>query len=96
MRRSKVKRLIHEASIRPTGRVYDVMTAHWLSDGVRPSLEEAVRINYNITLPKTLGASDWSVDVLSPEQLGVRRLPGRRAVPGPLDHPAEGALRRVR
>ena len=65
----EVKRLIHEASIEPTGRVYDVMTAHWLSDGVRPSLEEAVRINYNITLPKTLGASDWSVDVLSPEQL---------------------------
>ena len=65
----EVKRLIHEASIEPTGRVYDVMTAHWLSDGVRPSLEEAVRINYNITLPKTLGASDWSADVLSPEQL---------------------------
>ena len=65
----EVKRLIHEASIEPTGRIYDVMTAHWLSDGVRPSLEEAVRINYNITLPKTLGASDWSVDVLSPEQL---------------------------
>jgi DNA polymerase I-like protein with 3'-5' exonuclease and polymerase domains len=65
----EVKRLIHEASIEPTVRVYDVMTAHWLSDGVRPSLGEAVRINYNITLPKTLGASDWSADVLSPEQL---------------------------
>ena len=37
--------------------------------GVFAPFEDAVRINYNITLPKTLGASDWSVDVLSPEQL---------------------------
>ena len=45
------------------------MTAHWLTDGQRPSLGEAIAINYGITIPKTLGASDWSADVLAPEQL---------------------------
>jgi DNA polymerase I len=65
----EVKRLIHEAEIEPTGGVYDVMTAMWLSDGCRPSLAEAVTINYGITLPKELGASDWSADILTIEQL---------------------------
>ena len=65
----EVKRLIHEAKIEPTGRIYDVMTAVWLTDGRRPSLAEAVAINYKITLPKELGASDWSADTLTPEQL---------------------------
>ena len=65
----EVKRLIHEAGIEPTGRIYDVMTAVWLTDGRRPSLAEAVAINYKITLPKELGASDWSADILTPEQL---------------------------
>ena len=65
----EVKRLIHEAGIEPTGRLYDVMTAVWLTDGRRPSLAEAIAINYKITLPKELGASDWSADILTPEQL---------------------------
>ena len=65
----EVKRLIHEAGIEPTGRIYDVMTAVWLTDGRRPSLAEAIAINYKITLPKELGASDWSADILTPEQL---------------------------
>ena len=57
----EVKRLIHEAGIEPTGRIYDVMTAIWLTDGRRPSLGEAVAINYGFNIPKELGASDWSV-----------------------------------
>jgi DNA polymerase I-like protein with 3'-5' exonuclease and polymerase domains len=65
----EVKRLMHEAGIEPTGRIYDVMTAVWLTDGKRPSLAEAIAINYKITLPKELGASDWSADILTPEQL---------------------------
>ena len=65
----EVKRLIHEAKIEPTGRIYDVMTAIWLTDGRRPSLGEAVAINYKITIPKELGASDWSSDTLTAEQL---------------------------
>jgi DNA polymerase-1 len=65
----EVKRLIHEAKIEPTGRIYDVMTAVWLTDGRRPSLAEAIAINYKITLPKELGASDWSSDTLTAEQL---------------------------
>jgi DNA polymerase I-like protein with 3'-5' exonuclease and polymerase domains len=65
----EVKRLIHEAGIEPTGRIYDVMTAIWLTDGRRPSLAEAIAINYKITLPKELGASDWSADILTPKQL---------------------------
>jgi DNA polymerase I len=65
----EVKRLIHEAGIEPTGRIYDVMTAMWLTDGQRPSLAEAIRINYGLKIPKELGASDWSADVLTPEQI---------------------------
>jgi DNA polymerase-1 len=65
----EVKRLIHEAKIEPTGRIYDVMTAIWLTDGRRPSLADAVAINYKITLPKELGTSDWSSYTLTSEQL---------------------------
>ena len=65
----EVKRLIHEAKIEPSGCIYDVMTAVWLTDGRRPSFAEAVTINYGLNIPKDLGASDWSADVLSPEQL---------------------------
>ena len=65
----EVKRLIHEAKIEPTGAIFDVMTAVWLTDGCRPSLAEAVTINYGLNTPKELGASDWSADILSPEQL---------------------------
>jgi DNA polymerase I len=65
----EVKRLMDEAKIEPAGRIYDVMTAIWLTDGRRPSLGEAVAINYGLNIPKTLGASDWSADALTPEQL---------------------------
>jgi DNA polymerase I-like protein with 3'-5' exonuclease and polymerase domains len=65
----EVKRLIHEAKIEPTGRIYDVMTAGWLTDGRRPSLAEAIAINYRLTIPKELGASDWSANQLAIEQL---------------------------
>jgi DNA polymerase I len=65
----EIKRLLHEAKIEPTGRIYDVMTAVWLTDGRRPSLAEAVTINYGFTIPKELGASDWSSDALTPEQI---------------------------
>src|SRR4029077_12139820 len=65
----EVKRLLHEAKIEPTGAIFDVMTAIWLTDGSRPSLAEAVTINYGLNIPKDLGASDWSSDILSPEQL---------------------------
>jgi DNA polymerase I len=65
----EVKRLIHEAKIEPTGRIYDVMTAIWLTDGRRPSLSEAVAINYGLNIPKELGASDWSSDTLTSEQI---------------------------
>ena len=72
----EVKRLIHEAQIEPTGRIYDVMTAVWLTDGRRPSLAEAVAINYRLDIPKELGASDWSSDTLAPEQLEYAALDG--------------------
>ena len=65
----EVKRLIHEAKIEPTGRIYDVMNAVWLTDGRRPSLAEAIAINYGLNVPKELGASDWSAGTLAPEQL---------------------------
>jgi DNA polymerase-1 len=65
----EVKRLIHEASIVPAGRIFDVMTTHWLTDGQRPSLAEAALLNYQLSIPKILGASDWSADVLTAEQL---------------------------
>ena len=65
----EIKRLIHEAKIEPTGRIYDVMTAVWLTDGRRPSLGEATTINYGLTIPKELGASDWSANTLTTEQL---------------------------
>jgi DNA polymerase I-like protein with 3'-5' exonuclease and polymerase domains len=65
----ELKRLICEAGIEPTGRIYDVMTAVWLSDGKRPSLAEAVATNYKIVLPKELGVSDWAANALTPEQI---------------------------
>ncbi len=65
----EVKRLIHEAAIEPTGGVFDVMTAIWLTDGCRPSLGEAASLYFSLKIPKTLGASDWSTDSLTPEQL---------------------------
>ena len=63
------KRIIHEAQIEPTGPIYDVMTAVWLTDGCRPSLGEAVSLNYGFAIPKELGASDWSADTLTSEQI---------------------------
>ena len=65
----EVKRLLHEARIEPTGAIFDVMTAVWLTDGCRPSLGKAIAINYGLAIPKELGASDWAADTLTPEQL---------------------------
>jgi len=65
----EIKRLIHEAKIEPTGRIYDAMTAVWLTDGRRPALAEAATLNYRLTIPKELGASDWSTNTLTIEQL---------------------------
>ena len=65
----EVKRLIHEAKIEPTGRIYDVMTAMWLTEagGLR-SVKPSPSIT-GFTIPKELGASDWSADTLTPEQI---------------------------
>ena len=83
----EVKRLIHEAKIEPTGRVFDVMTAFWLTDGRRPSLGEAVALNYSITLPKELGASDWSSHTLTLNSVICRAR--CRAVSSAVEHAAE-------
>jgi hypothetical protein len=82
----EVKRLLHEAGIQPTGALFDVMTSVWLTDGRRPSLGEAVAINYGLAIPKELGASDWAADTLTPEQLCR---PGCRAVSSTLGYAAE-------
>jgi len=65
----ELKRLLSEAKHAPTGRIYDVMTACLLTHGVRPSLEQAARLYFDIVLPKTLARSDWGVARLSREQL---------------------------
>jgi DNA polymerase I-like protein with 3'-5' exonuclease and polymerase domains len=70
----ELKRLLREAKHAPTARIYDVMTACRLTHGVRPSLQQASRLYFGMDLPKTLGASDWSVDALSPEQLDYAAL----------------------
>ena len=70
----ETKCLLHEAKIEPTGRIYDVMTAIRLTDGRRPSLGEAIAINYGFTIPKELGASDWSADTLTHERHAGTRL----------------------
>jgi DNA polymerase-1 len=65
----EAKRLIHERGRLPAGRLYDVRTAVWLTHGRLPDLEEAARLVFGLDVPKTLGASDWSADDLSREQL---------------------------
>jgi DNA polymerase I len=70
----ELKRLLNEADHAPTGRIYDVMTACRLTHGVRPSLEQAARLYFDMDLPKTLGASDWGVATLSREQLDYAAL----------------------
>jgi DNA polymerase-1 len=70
----EIKRLLHEARIEPTGRIYDVMTAVWLTDGRRPSLGEAITVNYGFAIPKELGASDWSANILTTEHLDYAAL----------------------
>ena len=44
-------------------------TAVWLTHGRLPDLEEAGRLVFGLDVPKTLGASDWSADPLSQEQI---------------------------
>lgn len=57
------------AGVEPACRVYDVMTACWLTHGCRPSLDEAAGLYFAMVLPKILGGSDWSTAVLWPEQI---------------------------
>ena len=68
------------AGIEPACRVYDVMTACWLTHGCRPSLEEAASLYFAMTLPKSLGGSDWSVAALTPEQIEYAALDAVLAV----------------
>jgi DNA polymerase-1 len=70
----ELKRLLNEADHAPTGRIYDVMTACRLTHGVRPKLDQAARLYFEMELPKTLGASDWGVATLSREQLDYAAL----------------------
>jgi hypothetical protein len=77
----ELKRLLCEARHAPTGRIYDVMTACRLTHGLRPSLEQAARLYFDMDLPKTLGASDWGVATVSREQLDYAAL-----VPLPRDY----------
>jgi DNA polymerase-1 len=65
----EAKRLLHERGRLPAGRLYDVRTAVWLTHGRLPDLEEAARLVFGRDVPKTLGASDWSADDLSREQI---------------------------
>ena len=65
----KLKRLLNEANHAPTSRIYDVMTACRITHGVRPSLDQAARLYFDMDLPKTLGTSDWGVATLSRDQL---------------------------
>jgi DNA polymerase-1 len=65
----EAKRLIHETGAMPAGRLYDVRTALWMTHGQLPNLEDAAKLVFDITVPKVLGASDWSADTLSQEQL---------------------------
>src|SRR3954470_6428611 len=62
------------AGIEPACRVHDVMTACWLTHGCRPSLQEAASLYFDLELPKALGASDWSVAALTPEQIDYAAL----------------------
>ena len=50
------------------------MTACRLTHGVRPSLEHAARLYFEMDLAKTLGASDWGAATLSREQLDYAAL----------------------
>src|SRR3954451_10780997 len=62
------------AGLEPACRVHDVMTACWLTHGCRPSLQEAAGLCFDLELPKALGASDWSVAALTPEQIDYAAL----------------------
>jgi DNA polymerase-1 len=65
----EAKRLIHETGDMPAGRLYDVRTALWMTHGRLPDLEEAAKLAFDLDVPKVLGASDWSVETLTREQL---------------------------
>ena len=56
------------------------MTACWLTDGCRPSLAEAADLYFDMALPKSLGASDWSAASLTPEQVEYAALDAVLAV----------------
>jgi DNA polymerase-1 len=65
----EAKRLIHETGSMPAGRIYDTLSAIWLTHGQRPDLETAAKLVFDLTIPKVLGASDWSADPLTREQI---------------------------
>jgi DNA polymerase I-like protein with 3'-5' exonuclease and polymerase domains len=65
----EAKRLLVERGRMPAGRLYDTRTAVWLTHGKLPDLEEAARLVFGLTVPKVLGASDWSADTLTHEQI---------------------------
>jgi len=62
------------AGIEPSGRLFDVMTALWLTDGIRTGLGEAARRVLGWDVPKTLGASDWSAPTLTQAQIDYAAL----------------------
>ena len=62
------------AGIEPSGRLFDVMTALWLTDGIRTGLGEAARRVLGWDMPKTLGASDWSAPALTQAQINYAAL----------------------
>jgi DNA polymerase-1 len=64
-----VKMILASGGPEPTGRIYDAMTAMRLVNGTRPSMADAADDLLGIDLPKALGASDWSADQLSLDQL---------------------------
>jgi DNA polymerase-1 len=65
----EAKRLLVERGHTPAGRLFDTRTAIWLTHGRLPDLEEAAQRVFGLTVPKALGASDWSVDTLTREQI---------------------------
>ena len=54
--------------------ITDTMTAMRLIDGTRPSMADAAAVMLDVELPKTLGASDWSIPELSADQLAYAAL----------------------
>jgi DNA polymerase-1 len=65
----EAKRLLHEGGHMPRGRLCDVRTPLWMTHGRLLDLEGTVKLVFGLDVPKVLGASDWSSDPLTTEQL---------------------------